>query len=167
MTHKGDPPKWEAVHDESAPSPPCALAQVSRDRTAGRFPLAIWDGPSIRDGEVSVAFKTVSGTVDQAAGIVWRYRDSGNYYVVRANTLESNIVLYKVVNGVRQTIAPKGMPSRAYGIKHSIPGGLWSTLRVTFHGAIFTVFFNEVRLFETEDVTFSASGQDRSLDQSG
>src|SRR5215469_16925431 len=71
MTHDGAPPRWEIVRDESAPSPPYVLAQLSRDRTAGRFPLAIWGATSIRDGEVSVDFKAVDGAVDQAAGIVW------------------------------------------------------------------------------------------------
>jgi hypothetical protein len=71
------------------------LAQVSRDRTAGRSPLAIWDRIAIRDGEVSVAF---NGAVDQAAGIVWRYQNPNNYYIVRANTLENNVVLYNEVD---------------------------------------------------------------------
>ena len=159
MTHKGAPPKWEVARDESAPSPPYVMAQVSQDGTAGRFPLAIWDGASLRDGEVSVAFKPVSGTVDQAAGIVWRYQDPGNYYIVRANALENNVVLYKVVSGVRESIAPKGLPSRAYGIKHSIPSGVWSTLRITFKSATFTVFLNGERLFETEDRTFGGEGK--------
>src|SRR5215467_7970995 len=43
MTHEGSAPRWEIVRDESAPSPPYVLAQLSRDRTAGRFPLAIWE----------------------------------------------------------------------------------------------------------------------------
>jgi len=159
MTHKGMPPKWEAVRDESAPSPPCVMAQVSKDGTAGRFPLAIWDSASLRDGEVSVAFKPVSGAVDQAAGIVWRYQDPGNYYIVRANALENNVVLYKVVGGVRESIAPKGLPSRAYGVKHTIPRGTWSTLRVTFTGATFTVFLNGERVFDAEDRTISAPGK--------
>src|SRR5215471_14724268 len=109
MTHAGGEPRWEITRDPSAPSPPFVLAQISQDRTAGRFPLAIWSGASIRNGEVSVAFKTVSGTVDQAAGIVWRYQDPSNYYIVRANALENNIVLYKVENDVRLSVAPKGM----------------------------------------------------------
>jgi len=112
MTHDGAPPRWEILRDESAPSPPYVLGQVSRDATAGRFPLAIWDAIAIRDGEVTVAFKAVDGTVDQAAGIVWRYQNPNNYYVVRANALENNVVLYKVENGVRLSIAPKGLPSR-------------------------------------------------------
>src|SRR5215472_15357306 len=59
MTHGGSAPRWEIVRDPSAPSPPLVLAQLSRDQTAGRFPLVIWDGIALLDGSVSVAFKTV------------------------------------------------------------------------------------------------------------
>jgi hypothetical protein len=95
MTHAGAPPRWEIVRDESAPSPPNVLAQLSRDRTAGRFPLAIWDQALFQNGELSVAFKTVDGAIDQAAGIVWRYQNANNYYIVRAKALENNVVFYK------------------------------------------------------------------------
>jgi len=159
MTHDGGAPRWEVVRDESAPSPPYVLAQLSQDRTAGRFPLAIWDRISILDGSVSVAFKTVGGVVDQAAGIVWRYQDPHNYYIVRANALEDNVVLYKVENGVRQSIAPKGLPSRSYGVKHEIPRGRWNTLGIEFQGSSFVVFLNGERLFETEDQTFTKTGK--------
>ena len=46
-------------------------------------------------------FKAIAGRVDQAAGLVWRYTDPDNYYVVRANALEDNVVLYKVEKGRR------------------------------------------------------------------
>src|SRR5262249_522517 len=147
------------VRDESAPSPPYVLAQVSSDATAGRFPLAIWDAVSIRDGEVSVAFKTVDGIVDQAAGIVWRYADANNYYIVRANALENNGVLYKVEDGIRLSIAPKGLPSRSYGVKRQVPRGQWNTLKVTFKSNLFTVFLNGQRLFDAEDQTFTKAGR--------
>src|ERR1043165_8600043 len=71
MTHAGAAPKWEIVRDDTAPHPPLVLAQVSRDPTAGRFPLAIWERAMLRNGEVSVAFKTLDGDIDRAAGIVW------------------------------------------------------------------------------------------------
>jgi hypothetical protein len=159
MTHAGAPPDWEIVRDESAPSPPNVLAQLSRDKTAGRFPLAIWDRASLQDGELLVAFKTVDGSIDQAAGIVWRYQDSNNYYIVRANALENNVVFYKVENGVRTSIAPKGLPSRSYGVKHPIPSGRWNNLKVSFAGAKIAVFFNQKQLFEAEDTTFSKPGK--------
>src|SRR5262245_34468358 len=84
-THAGGAPRWEVLRDDTAPHSPFVLAQVSRDTTAGRFPLAIWNGATIRNGEVSVAFKAVDGSIDRAAGIVWHYQDPNNYYIVRAN----------------------------------------------------------------------------------
>src|SRR5258708_4412526 len=96
MTHKGGPPKWEILSDSTAPSKPNVLAQTSTDSTGGRFPFAVYNGATVKDGSVSVRFKTISGGTDQAAGIVWRFRDADNYYLVRANALENNVVLYKV-----------------------------------------------------------------------
>src|SRR5215831_7036912 len=54
MTHAGGAPRWEVVKDDTASSSPFVFAQVSRDTTAGRFPLAIWNGAVLRNGEVSV-----------------------------------------------------------------------------------------------------------------
>jgi hypothetical protein len=159
MTHAGGEPRWQIVSDPGAPSPPYVLAQLSQDRTAGRFPLAIWSGAAIRNGEVSVAFKTVSGAIDQAAGIVWRYQDPNNYYIVRANALENNIVLYKVEKGVRLSLAPKGKPSRSYGVKHEVPKGQWNTLRIVFNDSHFIVYFNREQVFEAEDQTFRNAGR--------
>jgi len=159
MTHSGRPPRWELVKDFSAPSPPCVLAQLSTDSAAGRFPVAIWDAAEFRDGEVAVAFKPVAGSVDQAAGIIWRYRDPNNYYIVRANALENNVVLYKVQNGIRASIPPIGLPSRAYGVKHPIASGRWAKLSVTFQGRLFTVFLNREKLFAAEDGSIQSAGK--------
>lgn len=159
MTHAGTPPLWKIVSDSPSLKDGCSLAQVSRDPTAGRFPLAIWNAQSISDGEVSVAFKAVAGNIDRAAGIVWRYQDANNYYVVRANALENNVVLYKVENGVRLSIAPKGLPSRSYGVKHAISSGRWNTLRVIFQEKLFIISLNDERLFEAEDRTFMKPGK--------
>src|ERR1019366_10667244 len=125
--------------DDSAPSKPNVLAQVSTDRTAGRFPLAIWDSATLKDGTGTVRFKAVSGTVDQGAGLVWRYSDANSYYILRANDLGNNVVLYKVQNGQRVSLAPKGAVSNTYGVKHRVPKQTWSTLSVAFHGNLFTV----------------------------
>jgi hypothetical protein len=159
MTHAGGAPKWEVVRDETAAHPSMVLAQVSRDATAGRFPLAVWDRAMIRNGEASVAFKAMDGNIDRAAGIVWRYQDPNNYYIVRANAKENNVVLYKVEGGVRLSIAPKGLPSRAYGVKHEIQSLKWNTLRVVFDESLFTVFLNDERLFDAEDQTFKEAGK--------
>lgn len=159
MTHQGGEPKWEVLKDATAPSKPNVLAQTSTDNTGGRFPLAIYDKSNLKDGEVSAKFKPVSGAVDQAAGVVWRYRDPNTYYIARANADEDNVVLYKVEGGKRSALAPKGTPSKTYGVKHKVPSGVWSSLRVTFQGPVFTVYFNGEKLFEVDDTTFTQAGK--------
>jgi hypothetical protein len=159
MTHGGGAPKWEVRQDASAPSKPNVLAQVSADGTDSRFPMAILDNGSYRDGEVSVKFKTVAGREDQTAGLVWRYLDANNYYLVRANALENNIVLYRVQNGNRVLVAPKGKPPRTYGVRHRIPEHTWSILKVNFRKSRFEVYFDHRKVFEAEDSTFSAPGK--------
>jgi hypothetical protein len=37
------------------------------------------------DVDLSVRFKPISGQVDQAAALVWRFQDENNDYIVRAN----------------------------------------------------------------------------------
>jgi hypothetical protein len=159
MTHQGGAPKWEVLGDDSAPSKPNVFAQTSNDPTAGRFPLAVWDGGSIKDGTVTVKFKCVSGKVDQGAGLIWRYHDPNNYYIARANALENNIVLYKVQNGERVSLAPRDAVSNAYGVKHKVPKQTWSTFSVGFHGRLFTVSLDDQKMFDVEDSTFTEAGK--------
>jgi hypothetical protein len=159
MTHEGGAPKWEILVDPSAPSKPNVIAQTSTDNTSGRFPLAIYEKAHFINGSVSVKFKTASGERDQAAGIVWRYKDRDNYYIVRANALEDNVVLYKVEGGKRISLEPKGTPSKTYGVKHKVPKQTWSSLRVDFDGARFGVFLDGAKVMEVEDNTFSSAGK--------
>ncbi len=159
MTHEGEAPQWEIVGDPSAPSAPFVLAQTSTGKTAGRFPLAIYRHAKLKDGSVAVLFKPVAGERDQAAGLVWRYRDPNNYYIVRANALEDNVVLYKVENGERTSLQPQGLPSKSYGVKHPIPQNSWTSMQVSFSGGHFDVLIGGVKVMEVEDFTFTYSGQ--------
>jgi hypothetical protein len=106
-----------------------------------------------------VKFKPVSGEIDRAAGLVWRYRDENNYYIVRANALEDNVVLYKVVDGKRTSLAPEGTPPGTYGVDREVPAGRWSALKVVVEGSRFTVLFDGEKLFEVEDGTFTGAGR--------
>jgi hypothetical protein len=115
------------------------------------------EGTNIRDGFVEVKFKPISGSEDRAGGIVWRARDANNYYVVRANALEDNVVLYKTVNGVRSSLDLVGQKG-GYGVKTAVPANQWHTLRVEFAGTRFNVVFNGKPLYAAEDATFPEGG---------
>ena len=150
MTNHGRAPQWEIRKDGSAATQPYVLAQVSTDPTGDRFPLAILDNMSLRDGDVSVRIKTVSGHEMQAGGVVWRYRDSNNYYLARANALEKNVAVFKVQNGRRIPILP--------GVKHDLPPNVWSILKVSVRGNRFQVYLDHRRILQGTDNTFIGSG---------
>jgi hypothetical protein len=159
LTGGGELAAWVVQEDPTAPSGNKVLAQTSADRTSYRFPLCVYEKVTARDVRVSVKFKPVSGKVDQAAGIVWRYRDKDNYYIVRANALENNVVLYKVESGKRTDLKPSGAGLFAYGKKASVPQGQWSELRLTATGKRFEVALNGEHLFTVEDETFTQPGK--------
>jgi hypothetical protein len=134
------------------------LVQTDTDSTRSRFPVAVLADVTAADVDLSTRFKPVSGRVDQAAGLVWRYRDEDNYYIVRANALEDNVVLYKVEKGKRTDLPVKG-EGRTYGKKADVPAGQWSTLRVVANGPRFEVYLNGTKLYEVEDTTFTQPGK--------
>jgi len=150
----GAPGKW-VVQQEGAAK---YLAQIDADRTGARFPVAVLDQPGAADVDLSVRFRPVSGRGDQAAGLVWRFQDEDNYYLVRANALENNVVLYKVQGGKRTDLPVKG-EGRTYGKKAAVPTGQWGTLRVVANGPLFQVFLNGTKLYEVEDTTFTQAGK--------
>lgn len=134
------------------------LIQTNSDATRSRFPLAVAGDVYAADVDVSVRFRPVSGRVDRAAGLVWRYRNEDNYYLVRANALEDNVVLYKVERSQRTDLPVKGA-GRTYGQSVKVPAGQWSTLRVVATGPLFAVWLNGKKLYDVEDATFSLPGR--------
>ena len=158
LTGQGKAGVWVVMKDDASPNQGNVLAQTDADATGYRFPLCVHDGVTAKDADISVKFKPVSGKKDQAAGVVWRYRDKDNYYIVRANALENNVVLYKVQNGKREDLPVKG-EGRTYGKKATVPKNQWSELRVTAKGNLFTVWLNGQRLYEVEDGTFTEAGK--------
>ena len=157
-TGGGAPGEWVVREESNSPSGRRVVAQISDDATNYRLPLLVYDGLTVTDVDVSVRFKPVSGRVDRGAGIVWRYRDEDNYYVVRGNALEDNVVAYKVEKGERSNLGVKGAGS-SYGVKTEIPSGQWNSLRVVADGSLFEIYSNDRKLFEVEDATFVEPGR--------
>jgi hypothetical protein len=144
---------WEIVADKSAPSAPNVLRQSGE----ATYCWAAKTNEKIKDGFAEVKIKPISGKEDQAGGLVWRFQDANNYYVVRANALEGNVVLYKTVNGKRSSLQVKGRMF-GYGVDSKVPSGKWSTLRVEFAGTLFTVLFDGKKLFQVEDDALKDAG---------
>ena len=136
-TGKGSP-HWTVETDNSAPSRPNALKQAG----TATFPWCVRNDIEGADGIVEVKFKPVSGKADQAGGVVWRWKDGDNYYVARANALESNVSLYFTVDGSRKTIKYVSAP---------VTLNTWHTLRVIYKGDAIQVALDGKTYIETKD----------------
>lgn len=158
LTGRGQPGKWIVMKDNASPDRGNILAQAYADTTDYRFPVCVYDDLKEKDVDVSVRFKPVAGRIDQGAGIVWRYKDKDNYYIVRANALEGNVVLYKVQNGKR-TDLPLKEKGRTYGMKETVPTKQWGVLRVVAKGNLFEVYHDGKKLYAVEDNTFPEAGK--------
>ncbi len=152
-TGRGDP-RWTIEQDQTAPS----KSKIVKQSGTATYPLLLKDNTQIQDGFIEVMFKAIAGSEDRAAGIVWRARDANNYYVVRANALEDNVVLYKTVEGVRRALDIVGRKG-GYGVAVSVPANEWLKLRVEFKGSRFRILYNGQQLFEVEDATFRDAGK--------
>jgi hypothetical protein len=149
-TGEGKQGSWIVRAEPGAPSGKAVLAQVDQDDTDYRFPLAITSGPELKDLRLSVKCKPVDGKVDQACGLVFRYKDENNYYVTRANALENNVRLYHVKDGRRVQFA---------GWNGKVAKNTWHELAVEARGDLMVVSFDGNRVIEARDTTFANPGK--------
>ena len=137
--------RWTIEKDETAPSKPNVLKQSGK----ATYPVCLKNDTNIKDGFVEVKFKPISGKEDQAGGVLWRAKDSDNYYIARANALEDNVCIY-------HTIKAKRTEKKRINIQ--VASGQWHTLRVEFSGIHFTVMFDGNKALEWDDKTFTEAG---------
>lgn len=91
------------------------------------FPLSIYrEVKNFDNGTLSVSFKAISGKEDQAAGIAFNIRETGEYVAVRANALENNLILFSFTNGQRSHVMDvENVPTATQQ---------WHTLKVVIKG---------------------------------
>jgi Domain of Unknown Function (DUF1080) len=143
LAGEGEPGRWEIVADRSAGGGK-ALAQLSTNTVEFRFLVAMYKPVTAGNVEVTARCKPISGQTDQACGVIVRATDAGNYYMARANALESNVRFYRVRAGQREELASEGV---------KINRGQWHTLSLHARDDRFTVFFNGTPLHVTKDST--------------
>jgi hypothetical protein len=149
-TGQGREGRWVVVADPTSPAGGRALAQLDDDATDYRFPVAVAEAPVLRDLRLEVRCRPLSGKVDEACGLVFRFRDADDYYVARANALEDNVNLYRVVKGRRSQIA---------GWRGAVTRDAWHALAVEARGDHLKVFWDGRPVVDARDATFPEAGR--------
>lgn len=158
-------PRWEVRYDPSAPSRGNVLEQVGGNSRDSESPVALFDKVVCRDGDLSVKFKIEGRGRGRSAGIVWRYQDPANYYLLDFNADEKKVGLYRVKNGQAEAlpVVPEGAPAAASplktGVFHDIKLSQWYLARVTFRGPNIRVLLGNRKLFDATDATVEGAGK--------
>jgi len=132
---------WAVRAEEGSPSPPNALCQTA----SADFPAIQLTNDVHRDMAMTVRVKPISGRTDQAGGVLLRIQDANNYYIVRANALESNVVIFKYVAGRRTEMRQGRAVTRS---------GLWQELRGEVEGTTLRGYLGGALVVEATDTTF-------------
>jgi hypothetical protein len=137
----GKPGEWSIIDNDAGRT----LAQIDPEPVENHLSFAIYRSFSGRDVYVSTRFMTLSGKIEQAAGVFVRFRSIDDYYAARANALENNVKLYRVAAGKRKMIGC---------MEINVSGQAWHTLGIAAREDRLTVFFDGRELFVATDRRF-------------
>lgn len=139
----------QVVEAVTTPSPPHVLAQFMKKGYEHDYKLVLVKGTRAADLELEVSFLAIAGEGDMGGGLIWRAKDDRNYYLTRANPLEQNIRLYRVIDGVRKKLA---------NFNRIISVEQWHQLRVVARGERFQVYYDGQPVLDVHDRTLRTEG---------
>lgn len=149
-THgKGTKAKWEVIEMEGAPSGKRVFAVVETKNAGDTYNLAYAEGVSVKDLELSVKLKALSGAEDQGGGLVWRLKDENNYYLARWNPLENNLRVYCVSGGERKELGNADIVADPQ---------VWHEIEIYASGNKIVAEFDGKEYIEIEDETHANAG---------
>jgi hypothetical protein len=136
---------WAVEAEGTAPSASNVLRQEGSYGDPD-FPRVVLKNLTFTDLTVRVRCRAEKGSTDQACGLMFHLVDSDNYFITRANALEGNVRLYRVVGGDRQQFASADL---------AVTSGEWHTLEATARGANLTVSWDGKQVISASDATFA------------
>lgn len=138
---RGKPGDWRIMLDEVPPTlaplttkalavtSRAVLAQKTREPVAAHFPILIYDGDTFNDFKFTTRFKLAGGALEQSAGIVFRFQNISNFFVMQASGLGNSFRCSKVVDGIMKP---------PIGPEVTITKGVWHEMSVQCEGTRIT-----------------------------
>ena len=127
-----------------------ALVEVSRQAEPNRFPLCIADRPVARNAEVELSFMLHNGGIARTAGLLVRFVDPQDFYLIEADAIAGRVRLVCVINGERCEIADR--PAALVADKAQ-------TLKLTAVDQRFSISLDGKVVLETYDSLIAAPGR--------
>jgi len=103
------------------------------------FPLAIAKKSDMEDGTISAHIRAVGGHIDRAGGIAFGIQNAGNYFVLRINALEDNVILFEYKENKRY---------QRISVTEKIESQKWYELSVEIRGKEITGYLSGEKVLE-------------------
>lgn len=141
---------WSVIENTSAPDGEKVLLS---DQTAlGETAILNDAAGEWSDLEASVQFNVLAGEKGQAGGILFRYADAKNYYVVRYNHNELSWNLFRTLDGKREKFEPTEAATESFqGALHQ-----WTDMRVVAKGDHIVVTSGNVTVIDYTETVANA-----------
>ena len=147
VTGHGDAGRWSIVRDVTAAGG-VALEQSNNDPTDDRFDFAVYRSLFLKNFAASARVKLITGTI-KSAGLVFRFLDSKNYYVLVENALEGRVDIFRVKDGDMKRVS---------GRDADVVMNHWQTLKLIADADRFDVWLDEIFLFTVWDRAILTEG---------
>jgi hypothetical protein len=134
---------WTVEANSTAPAGSKVLTVAGN--VQGDFPVLIYDKGSFADVDARVKACTQGGAYAQAPGIVFRFSDANNYYIMRANALEGNMALFIVKEGTRTKLVEKDANTTLH---------TWHSIRLEADDDHIMGYYDGEKLIDTTEATF-------------
>ena len=106
------------------------------------FPIAVAkDVDNFENGEITVRFQMIGGTLDRCSGIMFDLKPNGDYLTVRYNGTEDNLVLWTFNNGKRSFVK-RGTENVPLEL------GTWHEIKITVHGTQLEAYLDGKHLLD-------------------
>src|SRR5271163_2867957 len=140
---------WQVIPDESAPSKPNTFGLPagrlvkSLENALEYYPMAIETDPTeYSDFTLEAQFKSAGGRFDCSGGLIFRYVDPKNFYLLSAGCPSDYFALSRMTDGqivlLKQSVVPTDQDT-------------WYRLKVTAQGGHFMCYDDDKMIFDFDD----------------
>lgn len=139
-------PKWIVKKSEIEPERGDVLWQTG----SAPYMWFVHEETVFHNGAVEVDYNISAGKEDPEAGLIWRFQDKDNYYYVRANAIENNLVFYRMRDGKKELLKEAEIKS---------PFKSWHKIRVETSADEVKVFFDKKLVINTKEKAILKAGK--------
>jgi hypothetical protein len=141
--------EWQVIADPSAPSKPnvyglpAGRLLTSLTHALEYYPMAVQLDPTeYSDFTLEAQFKSAGGRFDCSGGMIFRYVDDKNFYLLSAGCPSDYFALSRMsggkIEGLKQSVVPTDKDT-------------WYKLKVTVQGGHFMCYDNSKMIFDFDD----------------